>query len=198
MTWRTIINRLYLATGAWHDREMEAKDIIKFWFEEIEEKQHWVKDNEFDRLIENRFGELLKSASLGELWNWRETALGRLAEVIVLDQFSRNIYRDKPQSFAQDPMALALSQEAIRCGANTELEKSHRLFLYMPFMHSESLKVHEEAVRIFTESDLNLEFEIKHKKIIERFGRYPHRNKILGRTSTADELSFLEQPGSSF
>lgn len=178
----------------------EYQTIINFWFKEIDSKLWWVKDAAFDRLCLERFGDLLAAAVQGELYGWRSAPLGRLAEVIVLDQFSRNIFRGKPESFASDPMALALAQEAIRAGDDMALEPGKRLFLYMPFMHSESKRIHEVAVDLFTGLGLegNLKFEMKHKAIIDRFGRYPHRNKILGRESTAEEIEFLGKPGSSF
>ena len=135
-----------------------------------------------------------------ELFEWRTSAKGRLAEIIVLDQFSRNMFRDTPLAFASDPLALVLSQEAISIGADEVLTSTQRSFLYMPFMHSESLIIHEAAVQLFTKNGVqsNLDFEMKHKAIIEQFGRYPHRNEILGRESTAEELEFLKQPGSGF
>jgi uncharacterized protein (DUF924 family) len=134
------------------------------------------------------------------LFSWRETSLGRLAEVIILDQFSRNMYRDTPQSFAYDALALALSQSAIAEGYDEELSLEMRSFLYMPFMHSESLAIHEEATKLFARLGVasTIEFEFKHKNIIERFGRYPHRNIILGRVSTAEEEAFLHLPNSNF
>ena len=178
----------------------QPEQILGFWFEEITPSQHWKKDPDFDRELEQRFARLHSSASAGELYGWRDTPAGRLAEIIVLDQFSRNIHRDTPEAFAQDGMAVALAQEAMRAGADVTLPATQRTFLYMPFMHSESLRIHELAVDCFTSNGIedNLEFELRHKRIIERFGRYPHRNDILGRTSTAEELEFLQQPGSSF
>lgn len=176
---------------------LNSQDIINFWFNEIEPKQHWVKDPGFDGLIKQRFGNLLISASKCELFAWRTSAQGRLAEIIVLDQFSRNIYRDTPQAFAQDPLALALSQEAVSLGADKELSKKEIPFLYMPYMHSESKIVHVEAERLYKQTG-NYEFELKHKAIVDRFGRYPHRNDILGRESTEEEIEFLKGPGSSF
>lgn len=137
----------------------------------------------------------------GELYGWRKTAHGRLAEIIVLDQFSRNMYRDQPQSFAADPMALVLAQEAVFLGADKKLKTpQEQAFLYMPYMHSESEIIHEVALDLFSQPGLenNYAFELKHKEIIDRFGRYPHRNDILGRQSTAEELAFLKEPGSSF
>ena len=120
--------------------------------------------------------------------------------MIILDQFSRNIYREKPEAFACDPMALALAQVAIAKGLDSELSETHRAFLYMPFMHSESPLIHIEAIKLFESlGDPNkLDFERKHKSIIDRFGRYPHRNEILGRESTPEEIEFLSKPGSSF
>ena len=174
--------------------------VIEFWFKELTPKEHWVKDPALDAKINQRFGVLHHAASQGELWQWRTSALGRLAEIIVLDQFSRNIYRDQARSFSTDNMALVLAQEAIAVGADKSLPALQKTFLYLPFMHSESLLIHEQAVVLFAQEGLenNYQFELRHKKIIERFGRYPHRNHILGRTSTAQELAFLQEPGSSF
>jgi uncharacterized protein (DUF924 family) len=176
------------------------EEILKFWFEETEPAQWWKKDEDFDRTIVERFSEVHRSATRCELFEWRKTARGRLAEVIVLDQFSRNMFRGSPLSFAYDPLALALAQEAIAAGADKSMNQTERSFLYMPFMHSESLKIHEIAVELFRQNGIanNLDFEFRHKAIIERFGRYPHRNAILGRPSTDEEIEFLKQPGSGF
>jgi len=175
-------------------------DVIDFWFTEIEPKQWWQKDLEFDQLIKNRFGALHQQANAGELFQWRTSAQGSLAEVIILDQFSRNIYRDKPESFASDPLALALAQTAISKGLDMALSESERSFLYLPFMHSESQVIHKQAVSLYEAlgNAGNLDFELKHKVIIDEFGRYPHRNHILGRQSSPEEIAFLKQPGSSF
>lgn len=177
-----------------------ATDVLDFWFNELEPKDWFVSSSELDKTITFRFGDLLKSAAQSELFTWRDSAKGRLAEVIVLDQFSRNIYRNTPKAFAQDPLALALAQEAISLGLDQELETKQRSFLYMPFMHSESAIIHQQAVELFNEPGMenNYEFELKHKVIIDRFGRYPHRNDILGRSSSPEEVEFLTQPGSSF
>lgn len=176
------------------------QDIIHFWFEDIQPDSWWSADPAFDALIRSRFGATLQQAAQGELHEWRAEALGCLAEIIVLDQFSRNIHRNTPLAFAQDPMALVLSQEAVRRGVHTALPETQRVFLLMPFMHSESPRVHVEAERLFKAfaPSSNYDFELKHKAIVDRFGRYPHRNALLGRTSSADELAFLKQPGSSF
>ena len=176
------------------------REILKFWFEEIEPSQWWKKDENLDRLITGRFSDIHRRATLCELFEWRKDAHGRLAEVIVLDQFSRNMFRNSPLAFTNDALALALAQEAISVGADKSLSQAERSFLYMPFMHSESLKIHEIATRLFRDNgnQNSLDFELKHKAIIARFGRYPHRNSILGRKSTDEEIEFLKQPGSGF
>ncbi len=175
-------------------------DVLTFWFDDIDSSKWWVKDSDFDQLIFDKFSDLHAQANQCELYEWRDTAKGRLAEIIILDQFSRNMYRDTPQSFASDSLALALSQETIALNADRELSEIERSFLYMPFMHSESKKIHDVAVQLYKNNGIqsNLDFEIKHKEIIDRFGRYPHRNAILGRQSTDEEIEFLKQPGSKF
>ena len=119
----------------------------------------------------------------------------------MLDQFSRNIFRDTPCAFATDALALALAQCAVAAGVDRQLTKpAEKAFLYLPYMHSESPVIHQQAVKLFAQPGLeyNYEFELKHRAIIDRFGRYPHRNAVLGRTSTAAELAFLQEPDSSF
>ncbi len=177
-----------------------ADDILHFWFDELEPRQWWNKDEGMDQQIAERFGELHRAACHGELFDWRSSAGGRLAEVIVMDQFSRNIYRDQAAAFAADNAALVLAQEAVAGGHDIELNSEQKAFLYMPYMHSESRLIHEKAVALYSAPGLeyNLEFELKHKVIIDRFGRYPHRNAILGRESSQEEIEFLKQPGSSF
>ncbi|WP_299808284.1 DUF924 family protein [uncultured Shewanella sp.] len=189
-----------LATEHTSEQPITPDMIIHFWFEEIEPKQWWVKDLEFDALIKQDYASLLAQAVRGELYHWRATPQGRLAEIIVLDQFSRNIYRDTPKAFAADPIALVLAQEAVALNSDAELKAKQVPFLFMPYMHSESPLVHEVAVRLFSREAAkgNLDFEIRHKAIIDQFGRYPHRNSILGRESSAEEIAFLQQPGSSF
>ncbi|MAN52616.1 MULTISPECIES: DUF924 family protein [unclassified Marinimicrobium] len=181
-------------------KPQNARTVFQFWFEELMPSQWFKKDSALDEAIDARFGHLLEQAKRGELWAWRDTPEGRLAEVIVLDQFSRNIYRDRPEAFAQDALALVLAQEAVRQGADHALEPQARAFLYMPYMHSESAVIHQQALTLFDQPGLenSLTFEIRHWEIIERFGRYPHRNEILGRESTEEELRFLQEPGSSF
>jgi uncharacterized protein (DUF924 family) len=179
---------------------INPQEILHFWFEELTPKQHFVKDAALDETIRTRFGNTLEAAARCELFTWRATPDGRLAEIIVLDQFSRNVYRDTPRAFAQDPLALVLAQELVASTQDRSLQQSQRVFAYMPYMHSESALVHTQALALFTQLGMegNLDFERRHKTIIDRFGRYPHRNRILGRTSSADELAFLSEPGSSF
>lgn len=176
------------------------RDVLEFWFSALTPRQWFAKDPALDKLIAQRFGDTLEAASRAELWHWRDSRGGRLAEVIVLDQFSRNIHRDTPQAFSQDPLALALSQEAIASGADQQFDNPQRQFLYMPFMHSESAAIHEQAEALFARPGLEDAYrsELRHKAIIDRFGRYPHRNAVLGRVSTEEELAFLAQPGSGF
>ena len=176
------------------------QEVLKFWFDDIDRSKWWVKDADFDNRIRSLFTPIHTAAKCGELFEWRATAKGRLAEIIVLDQFSRNMFRDSPLAFACDSIALVLAQEAISANADSQLDSSERMFLYLPFMHSESLKIHEFAVELYKNNGLTdaLESEIQHKAIIEKFGRYPHRNKVLGRTSTPAEVKFLQQPNSSF
>ena len=176
--------------------------VLNFWFTEIDPRKWWVKDEAFDELIRSQLsGACMRSAHAGELFclahGWH--AKGRLAEIIVLDQFSRNMFRDTPRAFASDPLALILAQEAIACGADKALNEDERGFMILPYMHSESRVVHEAALVLYRSSKPDsLDFEMRHKAIIDRFGRFPHRNAILGRESSAEEIEFLKQPGSSF
>jgi uncharacterized protein (DUF924 family) len=175
-------------------------EILTFWFEEIEPKMWWSAAPAFDELVRDRFFPLLEQAARGELFAWRKEPKGRLAEIIVLDQFSRNIHRNTPAAFTQDAIALVLAQEAVAAGALEYLSATERAFLLMPYMHSESRAIHVEAERLFREyaPEDNFNFELRHKAIVDRFGRYPHRNAVLGRASTPEEIEFLKQPGSSF
>ena len=179
---------------------MTNEDILHLWFEEIDPGLWWKKDESFDQLIIDRFSSIHEKAIQGELFEWRLTAKGSLAEIIILDQFSRNMFRDTARAFAYDGMALILSQAAIARELDNDLTPVENSFLYMPFMHSESALIHKLALRLYEKNGIqnNLDFEIKHKAIIDRFGRYPHRNAILGRESTPEEVEFLKQPGSGF
>lgn len=180
--------------------DARPEDVLHFWFEELEPASWWRKDEGLDQRIRQRFAALHAAASAAELWGWRESAEGRLAEVIVLDQFSRNLFREGARAFAQDAMALALAQEAVRLGADRALAPTQRSFLYLPYMHSESLKIHDQALQLFDQPGLenNLDFERRHRDLILRFGRYPHRNAVLGRDSTVEEQAYLAEPGAGF
>ena len=179
---------------------MQAEDILHFWFEELSPAQHFAQEDAIDAMIRVRFGPIWQAAQHCELWEWRATPQGRLAEIVVLDQFSRNIWRDTPRAFAQDAQALTLAQELVRLGQDRALPIEQRAFAYMPYMHSESGLIHQEAVALFSQPGLegSLDFERRHQAIIARFGRYPHRNALLGRTSSPEEIAFLAEPGSSF
>ncbi|WP_457809037.1 DUF924 family protein [Kushneria sp. EE4] len=195
-------------------RESDVDDVLTFWFETLSPGQWFRRDDALDATITTRFGALLAAARQGELAHWRDSSSGsgnddgnhhqsdrgRLAEIIVIDQFSRNVYRNEARAFSHDPQALVLAQEAVRLGCDERLVLKERPFLYMPWMHSESLIVHRDAVRLFGQPGLerHLDVEHRHLAILERFGRYPHRNDALGRHSTPEELAFLTTPGSSF
>ena len=126
--------------------DYQAGGVLRFWFEELEPKQWWKKDPEIDDLIRSRYGKLQRRAAAVELHSWRNSAKGRLAEIILLDQFPRNIFRNTPLAYASDPLALGLAQEAISAKADESLEPQEQTFLYMPFMHSESIEINQESV----------------------------------------------------
>lgn len=176
------------------------KSIINFWFNELSPKNWFESNIRVDEFILKRFGVLHKKATQGELYEWRSSPEGALAEIIILDQFSRNIYRDRADAFANDSMALTLAQTAVQREYDKDLDSTKLAFLYMPYMHSESKLIHEIALKLYSQPGLeqNLAFELKHKAIIDRFGRYPHRNAILNRSSTLEEIEFLKLPDSSF
>ena len=180
---------------------MHAPDeVLDFWLAPANEANWWKRSDAFDAQIAARFGALHTAATRCELWAWRTSAEGRLAEIVVLDQFSRNLHRDSALAFAADPLALALAQTAVALGIDAQVNTRRRVFFHMPYMHSESRAIHEEALRLFAaEPDpRNLDYERRHKAIIDRFGRFPHRNAVLGRASTPEEIEFLKTPGSSF
>lgn len=190
----------------------DARAVLDFWFDKDNE-QYWFDQNDgFDKQINDKFGKIWQAAKQGKCVIWRTaetstdsnsstTALaGRLAEIIVLDQFSRNLCRGQACAFAQDGMALVLAQEAIGQPHFNSLPMEWRKFIIMPFMHSESAMIHERYLPLFEQLDHanTLDFEHRHKDIIGQFGRYPHRNEVLDRESTAEEKTFLKQPDSSF
>ena len=176
------------------------EEVLDFWFDPRNEPNWWKRSDAFDAQIADRFGALHSAATRCELWAWRTSAAGRLAEIVVLDQFSRNLHRDSALAFAADPLALALAQTAVALGADREVDEHRRVFFHMPYMHSESRLIHVEAMRLFaTDPDpRNLDYERGPKAVIDRFGRFPHRNAVLGRESTPEEIEFLKTPGSSF
>jgi uncharacterized protein (DUF924 family) len=174
-------------------------DVLDFWFDPATEPRWWKRSDDFDAEIRRRFGALHEAASRCELWAWRASPEGRLAEVIALDQFSRNVHRDSPRAFAADPLALGLAQTAVALRVDRTIDERRRVFFYMPWMHSESRAIHADALRLFADmAPGNLDYERQHKAIIDRFGRFPHRNAVLGRESTPEEIAFLQTPGSSF
>lgn len=168
------------------------KEVIRFWFEELKPEDWFKKSEALDQEMRERFEELYWKASRGELFHWRATAEGRLAEILLLDQIPRNIFRGTAQAFATDSLALVLAQEGLTQAQ--ELPVVQRGFFYMPFMHSESLTIHEEALRLFDQPGLEkrLKYEKMHMDILQQFGRYPHRNAILGRPSTKEEEEYLK------
>ncbi len=192
------------------------KEILNFWFGDDlqnplqQSGKWWKKDPAFDREIKEKFEQDLQRAATGKLEAWKDTEENCLAFVILLDQFSRNIYRDTPKAFAQDPLALQASMEAIEKGLDQRIPLIPRTFLFLPLMHSEDVSMQRRCVELFAnllkdappnlKSVLqgNLDYARRHAAIIERFGRFPHRNKVLGRVSTPEEIEFLKQPGSSF
>lgn len=178
----------------------DYQTVLDYWFTELGSKNWFKKSQSLDNDMRTRFEHWVIQARQGELFSWRETPHGRLAEILLIDQFSRNIFRDKSEAFSADTVALVLSQEAVSVGADKALTPPEKAFLYMPYMHSESKVIHEQAMILFNQAGLenNFLFEKKHKAIIDRFGRYPHRNEILGRQSTDEEIAFLRGPNSSF
>lgn len=173
------------------------EDVLTFWFADPD--RAWRKDPAFDEEIRRRFGDLHAAVVRGEHEAWRTTPRGALAYVIVLDQFSRNLYRGDPRAFAADAQARAAAAEAVAAGHDQALTTAERGFLYMPFMHSEALADQDRAVALFRPlGGASLEFAERHRDIVARFGRFPHRNAVLGRASTPEEAAFLTQPGSSF
>lgn len=173
---------------------MTRNTILNFWFKKCGPDQWFFKKTKkFDDLLRKKFTKVYWEVIRGENAEWRKSAKGRLAEIIVLDQFSRNIFRGKPGMFAYDELSLALAQEAIRQGADQKFSRWEKVFLYLPFMHSESRKIQRDSIRLFRSlnNKQNAWFALDHKKIVDRFGRYPHRNKILGRKSTTAEKKFM-------
>lgn len=177
-----------------------AQAVIDFWFNSGNEDKWFAKDDAFDAKIESEFGSTWLLAKQGGLARWRSTTEGRLAEIIVLDQFSRNLMRGRPEAFEQDLAALVLAQELVNSADFDYLPVEYKQFACMPFMHSEAAVIQEMAVEHFKELGLeeSIIYAERHKEIIDRFGRYPHRNEVVGRETTAEEAVFLTEPNSSF
>lgn len=178
---------------------MSPDDVLGFWFGQPPAR--WFKkDPVFDQEIRDRFGALHGEVVLGQHDGWLTTARGRLAAIIVLDQFSRNMFRDTPGMFASDPRALEIALEGLTRGDDRALSPAERPFLFMPLMHAEDRAAQDRCVELFAAlgGEQGLDFAEQHRAIVQRFGRFPHRNAILGRTSTPEEVEFLAQPGSSF
>jgi uncharacterized protein (DUF924 family) len=186
-------------------------DVLAFWFGMEGEpgygefRDQWFqKDEAFDREVTDRFGDLYERAAAGELDAWREEAESCLALVIVFDQFPRNMFRGDARTHATDGKALDAAKYAIERALDRELPAFQKMFLYMPFMHAESVEDQRRSVELFEGLAAELggpdvvEYAIGHRDIVERFGRFPHRNAILGRETTPEEAEFLTQPGSSF
>lgn len=186
-------------------------DVLDFWFGAPGEpdagapREFWFRKSEAtDVMIAGRFGAAVGDALHGAYDGW---AAGRpqdaLALILLLDQFTRNIHRDTPQAFAGDAQALRVAAQLVDSGAHVQLAPLERWFAYMPFEHSESLEAQHRSVSLFRSLaaaglDQPLDWAVRHCEVVERFGRFPHRNEILGRRSTAEELEFLQQPGSRF
>lgn len=178
----------------------EARSVLDFWFVELGPEKWFVKDDSLDGEIHDRFGPTYRRAHDGELGGWIAAPEGCLALVIVLDQFPRNLFRDDLHAFATDPHARALLHHALDEGFDKALDARQRQFLYMPLQHSEDREDQELSVKLNATLGIDdvLKFAHAHKDIIDRFGRFPHRNAMLGRESTAEETEFLTQPGTSF
>lgn len=173
-----------------------AEDVTRFWFVEHGPDDWFGGRAEFDAALAYEFAETHARVAWGEAWQWRVTPEGRLAEIIVLDQFSRQLHRGSPEAFAQDKMAVVLAQEAIAAGADQAIAKERRMFLFMPFMHAESLVIQEEGCRHFEQFGPDmLKFMTGHRDCIAKFGRFPFRNKTLGRESTPAELAYMAEMG---
>ena len=183
------------------DHQEQATEVLAFWFAETRWRQWFAKDPAFDALLRERFLGLTRRAIAGELDAWNAEPTGALALVLLLDQFPRQIWRDSAMAFAGDPQALALSLRAVELGwLEAEPEQTRRQFWLMPLMHSEDLAVQEAVVPLFEQltDPRTADFARRHRDVIARFGRFPHRNAVLGRVSSAEELAFLQTPGSRF
>ena len=174
--------------------------ILNFWFEDFNSKDWFKKDKHFDNQIKKNFGNQIEDAVLGYNNDWQKSLEGALALIILADQFTRNVFRGTPRSFSGDTLALDTCLHCLNTFDISQLKKEKAHFILIPLMHSENLKIQEMSLPLFQEhtSKKVYQYALKHKNIIARFGRFPHRNAILGRTSTASEIEYLKSPGSSF
>lgn len=188
---------------------VHATKVTDFWFgtaPDYQPRDEWFrKSDAFDAQIHSRFGPTIEAALAGGLHEWDATPQGRLARIVVLDQFTRNVFRGTPRAFAGDALALAAAQEVVDASLDHALHPVWRAFAYMPFEHAEDMAMQDRAVQLFTalaasdpRFEGNLDYAHRHHDVIRRFGRFPHRNAVLGRTSTAEELTYIAQPGSGF
>lgn len=175
-------------------------DVLKYWYETLTPEDWWRKSDEIDADIRARFLDLYRQAVAGGLNDWADDPDGVLALVIVLDQFPRNMFRDTGDMYASDEQAIVIARKAVECGLDKQIPKDRRLFLYLPFEHSEKLADQDLCCDLVATlgDDQLLEFAEAHRRIVRRFGRFPHRNALLGRVSTAEETAFLKEDGSSF
>ncbi|KNZ31013.1 MAG: membrane protein [Methylibium sp. NZG] len=190
----------------------DAQAVLDFWFGADGSPEHdalrpeWFrKDAAFDAQIAQRFGTLIETALAGGLADWANEPASALARIVVLDQFTRNVFRNTPRAFAGDPLALAAAQAMLARGQDRALRPVQRIFMALPFEHGEDLRLQAQSVQLFAALAAaepvmagNLDYAHRHQAVIARFGRFPHRNAVLGRASTAEELAFLQEPGSSF
>jgi uncharacterized protein (DUF924 family) len=174
-----------------------AEDVLRFWYVEHGMDDWFGGKAEFDAKLAEQFAETHAAVAQGEAWQWRDSPKGRLAEIIVLDQFSRQLHRGSPQAFAQDRMALALAQEVVAQVLDQDMTFFERMFVLLPYMHSESRVVQAESIRLheMLKDERALDFATKHHDCIMQFGRYPFRNKALGRESTPEELAYMAEVG---
>ncbi len=175
-----------------------AQAVHAFWFEEATPEQWFVRDPAFDKTISERFGAAHQAACEARLNDWQTSPLSALALILLLDQFSRNLYRDDARAFAQDALALEAAKHALAQGFDQQRPDREKAFFYMPFMHSENLTAQEQSVALFKTNQPtsdNLRYAVEHHEIIARFGRFPHRNQVLGRASTPEEIAYLDAGG---
>ena len=175
---------------------MTARDILDFWFSDRVKALWFNSTAEFDREITQRFEDLVVKAGAGELDHWQQTPEGCISLIILLDQLPLNMYRGKPGSFSYEDKALDVVRQGLASNIDQSLSDTMRTFFYMPLMHSESLADQDLAIQLYEESGLesNLRFAKHHRELIQRFGRFPHRNAILGRVSTPEEMAYLDSP----